>query len=1129
MRIPDTKILPPRLPGQALLRSRLFYRLDEGLKRNLTLLQAGGGWGKTLLLASFFSHRRIPFGWYTLDATDRDALSFLLHTARALAAGFNSLAAQPLKEIQEIGREGARWQTAVAVLFNDILGKMPDHVCMVYDDGQQVRQSTELQTVLAYMLHHAPPNFHIFMATRQDPGLDLARLAMRREMVRIGSADLAFDDEEIRALFHRLGQWRLDSKSVRTLRQYTGGWILSLRMLAGAIPADSEKSPEKWIEALPGRSQPVFDYFDQEVFRPLPEGIRAFLLETSILKRLHADLCDAVRNSEHSAALLDDLLSRGLFITEISSKDRWFRYHPLFRDFLGRRRKATFTRKQIRRLHRRAEAWFRKREDWPSGMFHALAAGDAQRAAEIVEERTDHFIQTASAQTLLYWVDQLPQPMRNNRAGILFARGWALVMKGKWNEAARILHRAKTLAIKEKQPPFIVKTLYFLMVLAYFRMAYAKIPPLAGEARKHLPPDSACLPDLLRMLATALLYMNRTEEAHAVWEELRTSPVVENNNDIRLKTMTLQAPHYYLPLGRFDSALELLAEGLAYYRHHDHMDRYAQYKGFSGHVYHEMGDFEKSQGLFQESAAIMKRSGNPLFLPTLYSALAINAVYLGRLAEARSHLSSAGSVTGHFDTSKLMSGHLLSIGKALLAIRENDREVFFHHAEKALEASEASGNFWDFYIVVGHLSRGYAFFDSRNRAMKLLALALERVRHLGAAFAEARICLLLAAAALDENDKSRAETNLRSSLDIAKARGYDFLFFRREQAAFLRVLPLAVSTGIGFDFVQTLAPRIGPVIAEVITPLLSSNDATTRGRAVALLGLGQCREAQKEMAVLQMDPAPGVREAAGRALARIADLPPLPLRVKLLGPFRIFLEEREIEESAWQRKKALAILKYLVFHHGKKIQTEVLLETFFENLPVDTAQVSLRKAMSTLRTGLEPGLPAKSKSAYLKAGKGAYTFTLPQKSVVDAFRFEDLLAAAAKTEKSGAMGDALAAYQAAAALWNGVFLEDDLYEPWTDGPRERYQERYLQALRKIAEHAFHAVDFNGCLEALDKILQVNRWDEQAYLLQMKCHLARGDRARAVATYRTCKKVLHHDLQIEPSKPISDFYDLLSRN
>ena len=65
-------------------RPRLAAALDEGLARELVLVCAPAGSGKTVLLADWARRGRRPVAWLSLDAGDNDPARFWRHVVAAL-------------------------------------------------------------------------------------------------------------------------------------------------------------------------------------------------------------------------------------------------------------------------------------------------------------------------------------------------------------------------------------------------------------------------------------------------------------------------------------------------------------------------------------------------------------------------------------------------------------------------------------------------------------------------------------------------------------------------------------------------------------------------------------------------------------------------------------------------------------------------------------------------------------------------------------------------------------------------------------------------------------------------------------------------------------------------------------
>ncbi len=79
-----TKLHVPRPRAGFLARSRLLERLTEGTARELTLVCAPAGFGKTSVLGEWAGRSGRPIAWLSLDAGDNDPARFWRYVAAAL-------------------------------------------------------------------------------------------------------------------------------------------------------------------------------------------------------------------------------------------------------------------------------------------------------------------------------------------------------------------------------------------------------------------------------------------------------------------------------------------------------------------------------------------------------------------------------------------------------------------------------------------------------------------------------------------------------------------------------------------------------------------------------------------------------------------------------------------------------------------------------------------------------------------------------------------------------------------------------------------------------------------------------------------------------------------------------------
>src|SRR5690606_4456447 len=84
-----------------------------------------------------------------------------------------------------------------------------------------------------------------------------------------------------------------------------------------------------------GDNRYIMDFLVTEVLQRLPERVRSFLLQTSILERLNGSLCEAVTCQEDGRAMLEALERGNFFLVPLDDSRHWYRYHHLFAGVLA--------------------------------------------------------------------------------------------------------------------------------------------------------------------------------------------------------------------------------------------------------------------------------------------------------------------------------------------------------------------------------------------------------------------------------------------------------------------------------------------------------------------------------------------------------------------------------------------------------------------------------------------------------------------------------------------------------------------------------------------------------------------------------------------------------------------------
>jgi len=436
-----TKFYPPPAPGGFVARPQLLEKLDEALTRRLTLVSAPAGAGKTVLVSAWAQAKRqrgqAAFGWLSLDEADNAPGRFWEYLAACLDEGGARLdAGSSLLENGETS-SGAQVPAGLVQGWLNLKGEL----ILILDDYHLI-QNKEIHAALGNLLEHTPPRLHLVLLTRSDPPLELARLRVREQLAEIRMEQLRFSAQEAAVFVQKSAGVALSEAEAVALNARAEGWVAGLQMAAISLRGRSDAGA--FVAAFAGSHRFVFDYLLEQVLNRQTPEIRAFLLKTSLLERFCAPLCAAVTGTETARQFLDTLERDNLFLVPLDDERRWYRYHHLFADLL----KMMLERSEAglaAELHRRASAWHEAQGLIPEAINHALAAGEAERAARLVSANVLALLECDDAVPILQKIEAFP-------AAELEAHPW-LAIAHAWLSVGQIDKSLRLLAASEKKLP----------------------------------------------------------------------------------------------------------------------------------------------------------------------------------------------------------------------------------------------------------------------------------------------------------------------------------------------------------------------------------------------------------------------------------------------------------------------------------------------------------------------------------------------------------------------------------------------------------------------------------------------------------------------------------------------------
>ncbi|HKY17130.1 MAG TPA: hypothetical protein VJM33_19540, partial [Microthrixaceae bacterium] len=204
---------PPRstTAGQrrALVRPRLIRALDGRWDHRVTLLVAGAGFGKSILLSQLTDSSSEGVDVIVACGPD-DNRAWVLATKVLAALGEDAPLVPQTDSVSSIDE-------ACFVLSEAVLSRAPTPVALTFDDLHHLDAASEANAVLRRLIDDLPDNGHLVLSSRVVPELPLARLRSHQQVLQLGERDLAFDDDELRRLAEARQQPDRDLEA-------TGGW-----------------------------------------------------------------------------------------------------------------------------------------------------------------------------------------------------------------------------------------------------------------------------------------------------------------------------------------------------------------------------------------------------------------------------------------------------------------------------------------------------------------------------------------------------------------------------------------------------------------------------------------------------------------------------------------------------------------------------------------------------------------------------------------------------------------------------------------------------------------------------------------------------------------------------------------
>ncbi|MGZ8693886.1 MAG: BTAD domain-containing putative transcriptional regulator [Gaiellaceae bacterium] len=509
--MPPNSLAARPLRGAGLVRSRLLDSVADLWGRRLALIVAPPGAGKTTLLAQIADGVDCPVAWYRAETRDRDSGIFAARLRGAFAGA-----------LVDVPPELATEETVAAL---EAYTNGGDRRLLLVVDDFYVLHGAAAQHEIKLLVDYAPEGLAVAIASRSRPELDVSRRRLSGTVIEIGPDDLRFRSWEVERLFQEVYGEPLPPEDLAALTRRTEGWAAGLQLFHLATAGKPTPERRRALATLGARWKLAHEYLSANVLADLPEELSTFLIDSCVLPRLDAALCDALLARADSAVMLQELERRQIFMDPLDEVGS-YRYHEVLRSFL----EAVF-------VDQFGEAWARDRykragelleaEGYAADALAAYArASDWAGVARLLGEEGERAVSRPSS-----WLDLLPDSLVANDPWLLLATARERVAAGRFAEAVGPYVEAERsfdtgagseIARRERAT-----------LRAWLEPAFAPAGEWAGLARKATVRDplaavraaSSCSPHHRAFVAGfAALLAGRLDEAGRGFREVRSDP-----------------------------------------------------------------------------------------------------------------------------------------------------------------------------------------------------------------------------------------------------------------------------------------------------------------------------------------------------------------------------------------------------------------------------------------------------------------------------------------------------------------------------------------------------------------------------------------------------------------------------
>lgn len=238
------------------------------------------------------------------------------------------------------------------------------------------------------------------------------------------------------------------------------------------------------------------------------------------------------------------------------------------------------------------------------------------------------------------------------------------------------------------------------------------------------------------------------------------------------------------------------------------------------------------------------------------------------------------------------------------------------------------------------------------------------------------------------------------------------------------------------------------------------------------------------------------------------------LKIRCLGALELSVDGTRVPPAAIQRKRVMTLLGILLTYHDQPQCKDALIEMLWPGADPAVRAKQFYVLVHELRKLVEPRGRAGA-WLYVRSQVDRYAFDTQSSCWIDVLEFRALLELGRKADAAHEELAAINAYEAAAELYQGDYLQDEPLADWCWQTREQLREAFHAALNRLATLWGGQGRWNESAAWSRRALFLDPLREEMHRALMYALWASGRRGEAVRQYEACAHLLRERLDLAP--------------